>query len=222
MEDRILNPKEFIYCLLYKKPRSTKSICEELYEKDRNSRVSHWINELYIDGHIKRTDKPGDQRFWLYYADPKYLFTSIFQSIGSWTDSRGDHPTLSFTEKEIIIKLIETKPFKEFVDDEVGLMVLEERGGKPFKKIKSCISEYCMFLESIADNIGYKHFSKVLECGKESLPYPHSAAGCLSMAFAEANPSGPLVNTLGYLLDSYNNHMDYYLKATVAITKKFL
>ena len=226
MEIRISKPKEFIYCLLYKEPHNTEYLCKELYEKKRNSRVSHWVKELHRDGHIKRRDTLSDQRYWLYSADPKYLYKSILQSIDNWIDSNGNHQSLSSDERKILFKIINSKSFKNFVDEEIAAMIIEQRGGDPFQRIKSCISEYCMFILAIDDIIEYEHGSKFLEYAKESFPYK-SSVGLLSIAFVEANPTintstVSLIDTLGYLLGGYHSYMSDYLSAMVTIAKKFL
>jgi len=81
MAERYCNPKETICLLIYKEPKNVNYICQMLYGKKRNSKVSLWLSQLIEKEWIKEATKvKGDRRHKNYQATPKCLIDSIKES----------------------------------------------------------------------------------------------------------------------------------------------
>lgn len=79
MKEKLQNPKEAIYLLLYLKPLSLEKISETLYGS-RNARVSEYVNKLRRKKWIKIKTE-NDMRKKVCYATYRGFYDSILQSL---------------------------------------------------------------------------------------------------------------------------------------------
>jgi len=156
MSKNLINPKETICLLLYYKPKNVEYICNALYGRKRNSRVSGWLKELNKKGWIKSVSSK-DLREHLFYTTSKCLLDSVQQ------DLIIHNITLSMDETWKLKQLFSSEDFRNYVNDIIihALKFYNLREIPPgLSLIKQNLVYYCVFL-SVIYNYILKKYPKI-------------------------------------------------------------
>lgn len=157
MKEKLFEPKEKIYLLLYSEPCNVENICQTLYGKKRNSRVSGWIKELYEKDKIKPIFKT-DFRKHYFQATPKWLFDSIcndLENIRKKLNKLKKEKDIKFNfeldsdEKKRLLILLDHEVFRKFVyslSKRVEQISGLDSPSFNLSMIKNQFSHYCAFL----------------------------------------------------------------------------